>query len=53
MNFKFSKIIGCKLERQEDLPFKFNGGSCGNYNLSGQDTLLLCFGWIDKRTCHK
>ena len=56
MNFKFSKINGCRLERQGFLPFRLWAGSCGNYNLGGHDIVLLCFGVSDQdsnlRTCH-
>ena len=59
MNFKFSKIIGCGLERQEDMPFDLTGGSCGVYNFVDKEIVLLCFHeytheYIDSRkTCHK
>lgn len=53
MNFKFSKINGCRLERQGNLPFSFYYGSCGNFNLAGRDIVLLCFSSTDRQTCHK
>ena len=53
MNYKLFKINGCRLERQGDMPFQLCAGSCGNYNLGGQDIVLLCFDYNDQKTCHK
>ena len=53
MNFKFSKINGCELQRQEDMPFNLLGGSCGVYNFVEKEIILLCFDWDDRKTCHK
>ena len=38
-DIKVSKISDCWLQRDSDLPFDFNFGSCGAYN----DRVLMCF----------
>ena len=39
-----SMVNGCKLEKQPDLAFTFEFGSCGVFN----NVVLLCFGFFDE-----
>ena len=52
-SIQISKIVGCKLERQANLPFQFRDGSCRDYTLNGEDLILLCFGYPDRKTCNR
>ena len=46
-----SKIEGCSLIRQGDLPFDFNTGACNVFN-QPQPNVLLCFEYTQKQQCH-
>ena len=49
-----SKINGCKLETHSNLPFQFTRGSCGQYNLSNEESeILLCFGYYNPTGCKR
>ena len=50
--YQISKIVGCELQRQGDLPFQFRQGSCGVYPLNGVEEILLCFSESDRKMCH-
>lgn len=53
-NYQMSKINGCKLETHVNLPFKFTRGSCGQYNLSNEESeILLCFGYYNPTGCKR
>ena len=48
---KASKIVGCQMKRQLDLPFDFHAGSCTTSN--GQDEkVLMCFPEGALKKCH-
>ena len=49
--FKMSKIEGCSMIRQEDLPFDFDRGACNVFN-QPQPNVLLCFEYTQKQQCH-
>ena len=52
LNFlKVSKIIGCQLVAQPDLPFNFYGGSCNTFRPSDEKT-LMCFDSTNSKECH-
>ena len=53
LNIQYSKIVGCGLQRQGNLPFDFAYGSCGDYTLNGEDLVLLCFSSSDTKKCHR
>ena len=40
--FQVSKIVGCRLERQADMPLTFPGGACNTFH-SLTPIVLLCF----------
>ena len=44
-----SKIVGCSLTRQQDLPFNFGAGACNVFN---QQNVLLCFDQTEGQQCH-
>ena len=50
-----SKIQGCELVQQGDLPFDFYAGSCNTF-LEPTPRILLCFDfahvWKDAHVCH-
>ena len=58
-----SKIVGCELQRQGDLPFNHISATCNTFNLYGTEKVFLCFdygtevpgdfGASDMRTCHR
>ena len=41
------------MERQGDLSFDFDGGSCRQYSLNEQNVLFLCFQYRNEKMCHK
>ena len=45
-----SKIIGCELIAQADLPFNFNKGACNTFG-SSDEKALMCFG-DSGQECH-
>ena len=49
--FQTSKIVGCNLESQTDLPFHFQSGACTTFN-EPDLKILLCFAWNNERECH-
>ena len=54
--FQVSKIVGCRLERQADLPFTFEDGACNTF-LSPTPIVLLCFASMQQgdgndQACH-
>ena len=49
--FKLSKIVGCKLERQGDLIFDFDKGSCNTFS-QPDPKVLLCFDMTNTQECH-
>ena len=42
MSFQVSKVIGCNLVRQNDLPFDFEWGACNSFSYPSPK-ILLCF----------
>ena len=48
---QMSKIEGCSLKRQEDLPFNFYHGACNVFN-QPQTKILLCFEYTETQKCH-
>jgi len=48
---QLSKINGCKMERQPDMPFDFYKGSCNTFS-EPTPRVLLCFDFIGDRDCH-
>ena len=46
-----SKIEGCELVLQGDLPFDYWEGSCNTF-LEPTPRILLCFGRADSKVCH-
>ena len=48
--FKASKIVGCKMIRQFDLPFDFSLGSCNTFQVP-DEKVLMCFSESSKN-CH-
>ena len=50
-----SKIQGCELVQQGDLPFDFYAGSCNTF-LEPTQRILLCFTYLNTnggtKTCH-
>ena len=51
--FQVSKVVGCRLEKQADLPFSFNDGACNTF-LYPTPIVLLCFdSYYGKQACHK
>merc|ERR1711990_433021 len=46
-----SKVVGCKLERQDNLDFDFYLGSCNTFNQPDQK-VLLCFDYRNAKQCH-
>ena len=63
LEFQMSKIVGCELQRQGDLPFNHISATCNTFNLDGTEKAFLCFdygtvppgdfGASDMRTCHR
>ena len=51
IQFQVSKIIGCKMVRQNDLAFDFNDGSCNSF-VQPKPRILLCFDWHHATECH-
>ena len=49
--FKASKIIGCELVRQRDMPFSFSYGSCNTF-LEPNPKVLLCFDDENVKSCN-
>lgn len=49
--FKSSKVSGCRLVRQADLPFDFKGGACNTIRQSEEKT-LLCFDYDGSKNCY-
>ena len=49
--FKASKIEGCTLVRQQDLPFDHYYGSCKTF-LQPTERVLLCFDYSQNQVCH-
>ena len=45
-----SKIVGCSLVRQKDLPFDFDSGACNVFN-QPQPKVFLCFDFNEKQKC--
>ena len=45
--FKASKIIGCELVQQADMPFDFDRGFCNTFN----EKALMCFDINNARKC--
>ena len=48
---KVSKIIGCQLIAQPDLPFNFDAGSCNTFRPSDEKA-LMCFDYNNNKECH-
>ena len=49
--FKMSKIVGCKMVRQErDLDFDFYKGACQTFT-DPEPVVLLCFDYNENRSC--
>ena len=58
-----SKIVGCELQRQGDLPFNHISATCNTFNQDGTEKVFLCFdygtvppgdfGASDMKTCHR
>ena len=51
--FQASQIVDCELQRQFDLPFRFQRGSCNTFAIPDEKG-LLCFSSIpsDRKSCH-
>ena len=49
--FKMSKIIGCQLVAQPDLPFNFYAGACNTFRPSDEKA-LMCFDYTIYKKCH-
>ena len=54
LSFKWSKIEGCQLKRQGNLPFNLDGGICGTFKFGPNSTsqVLLCFDWEATKSCY-
>ena len=48
-----SIVENCGLRRYDDLPFIFTGGACGNFEIDGRNTVLLCFDKYQKSMCRR
>ena len=46
-----SKIIGCELVAQADLPFDFIYGACNTFRPSNEKA-LMCFDYDSSKECH-
>ena len=49
--FKITKIIGCELVAQGDLPFEFLRGSCSTFSVP-EEKALMCFDYSNTQECH-
>ena len=47
---KASKVVGCKMTRQSDLPFDFYGGSCNTFAVP-EEKVLMCFSEDSRKSC--
>ena len=48
---KASKIVGCEMIRQFDLPFDFDRGSCNTFQIP-DEKVLMCFSDDSRKSCH-
>ena len=57
-NFQISRVEGCRLVRQGDLPFNLKNGACTRYDIyngPGNDNdrrVMLCFDRTDGKRCY-
>ena len=49
--FQVSKIVGCEMVRQNDMPFDFYYGSCNSF-AQPKPRILLCFDNNHPTECH-
>ena len=47
---KMSRVTNCGLENFDNLPFDFTMGACSSIM---DQYVLMCFDWIDSKSCHK
>jgi len=50
---QISKINDCRLKRVGDLPFDFEYGACGTYEVSSEERVMLCFDMNEQRKCRR
>ena len=44
-------VSDCTLKRLGDLPFDFEGGTCGTFMIESLSTILLCFDYYERKKC--
>ena len=49
--FQISVVSDCTVKRLGDLPFDFRLSTCGTFMIGSLPTLLLCFGYYERRKC--
>ena len=47
---KSLKLVGCGLQKQPDLPFDFDRGSCNIFE-APEEKVFMCFSYYDSKQC--